>query len=67
MKDKIDTVVGLVRNCSFSRPGTGCILAYLKGKSAEELFLHLNGLGEKIIDRIIAFHQECPFSDRLPI
>ena len=67
MQNKKEIILGLVRYCHYCQPMSGCILSDLCGKGADEILSHLNGLSEKMINRIISFHEACPYSNKVPI
>ena len=65
LQNKITTNVNLVLNCSFCQPLSGCVLSNLKGKKKNEIKTYLHGLSEKNLDRIISYHECCPYRERL--
>jgi hypothetical protein len=65
MGNKREMIARLAQYCHYSQPGSGCILSEMGGKSADELRTHLRSLDEKVIDRIISYHEACPYRDRV--
>ena len=61
------SIVNLVANCKYCHPLSGCIFSDLKGKKKCEISSHLKGLNEKTLERIISYHDSCPYKDRLAI
>ena len=67
MESKMTSIVNLVMNCNYRQPLTGCILSDMKGKDKSEIKSSLRCLNEKGLERIISFHESCPYSKRLAI
>jgi hypothetical protein len=60
-------IANLVLYCQHCHPLSGCILSNLKGKEKDEIFALLKDMGELNLERIISFHQCCPYRDRLMV
>jgi hypothetical protein len=67
LQSETAAIVNLVMNCKYCHPLSGCILSDLKGKKKQEIRHHLKGLSEKTFERIISYHESCPYRDRLVI
>ncbi len=65
LQNEVISIVNSVMNCNYCRPLSGCIVSDLKGKEKQEIKIHLNELSEKALDRIISYHECCPYRDRL--
>ena len=64
---KIDLIIKLARYCNFSHPQSGCVISDLKRMGTTELLTHLFTLNEGMVDRIVSYHEACPYRDRVPI
>jgi len=60
-------IVNVVMTCKYCHPLSGCILSDLKGKEKTEINSYLEGLSNKTFERIISYHESCPYKDRLVI
>jgi hypothetical protein len=67
MESKKATLARLARFCRFSQPNSGCILSGLKTADLAETLANIDRLSEAMIDRILTFHEECPYRERAPI
>lgn len=67
MQTDTTSIVNLVLNCKYCHPLSGCIFSDLKGKKKNEIRSHLIGLSEKTFERVISYHDSCPYKDRLAI
>jgi hypothetical protein len=66
-QDKQIQIANLAMNCSHCQPLSGCILSDLKGKKRQEIVTHLRVLTEDGLNRIIAFHESCPYHNQVMI
>ena len=64
---EIKMIANLVRHCAYCQPLSGCILSNLKGKNQQEIINSLSALPDSGIRRIIAFHEGCPYREKIAI
>ena len=62
-----NVIVNLVLHCKYCHPLSGCILSCYKGKKKSEIRFLLNQLSETSFQRILSYHESCPYRDRLAI
>ena len=67
LSSKQVAIANLVMNCIHCQPLSGCILSHLKGKSREEIFSNLGVLTDAGLNRIISFHECCPYRGKIAI
>lgn len=60
-------ITNLVMNCIYCQPLSGCILSDLKGKKKQEILDSLKVLTEDGINRIIYFHECCPYKEKVSV
>ena len=66
-QNKIIDIANLVMHCAYCQPLSGCILSDLKGKKKEEIFSSLSVLTEDGLNRIISYHECCPYQEKVAI
>jgi|GEM_PF-1928825 len=64
---KMVTIANIVANCAYCQPLTGCILSDLKGKTREEIIGSLRVLSGDFLNRILSFHESCPYQEKVGI
>ncbi len=67
LDSKTNAIANLVMYCQYCHPLSGCILSDLKGKKKKEINAYLNGLSDEGYQRIVSYHESCPYRDRLTI
>jgi len=67
LQNKTASIANCVLYCRFCHPMSGCILSDLKGKQKGEIYTRLKEMSEKALDRIISYHQSCPYREKLMV
>jgi len=67
LDSRTNAIANLVNNCQYCHPLTGCIVSDLKGKKKKEIKDYINELSDAAYQRIVSYHESCPFRDRLAI
>lgn len=60
-------IASLVMFCAHCQPLSGCILSDLKGKKKHEIMRSLSVLTEDGLNRILSYHESCPYRDKVMI
>ena len=53
--------------CPMCHSLSGCIMADYKGMTRSEMYIHLSSLSDERIDKLLDYHNTCPFKDRVPL
>lgn len=60
-------IANLAMVCSHCHPLSGCILSDLKGKKKHEIMSCLSVLTEDGLNRILSYHESCPYRDKVMV
>ena len=66
-KNPIRMIVDKVLCCPMCHPLSGCILSDLKCMTESEIVVHLNRLPEKRIEKVLDYHNCCPYKNRVRV
>lgn len=58
-------LASLAMTCPHCHPLSGCILSDLKGKKKQEIVSRLNVLTEEGLNRILSYHETCPYQEKI--